>query len=69
MLILMRRAGQKLTIAPAAVLDLSTPVGELFLAGPIEVTVTEVDGPRVKIGISADHRFLILREELHHGEL
>jgi len=44
--------------------DLKMPVGELFAQGAIEVMVTAVNGAQVKLGIHADPRFLILREEL-----
>ncbi len=44
-------------------LDPKTPIGELFARGPIEVMVTDIHGAEVKLGFTADPRFLILREE------
>lgn len=65
MLILTRRVGQSLLMMPDQKLDLATPVGELFVSGPIRVLVAQVSGARVKFMIDADQRLLILREELH----
>jgi len=45
------------------------PVGELFAQGPIRIMVTAIQGGQVKLGLSADPRFLILREELFKHEL
>lgn len=42
----------------------STTIGELFRDGPIEITVTQVAGNRVRLGIQADRRLLVLRTEL-----
>ena len=64
MLILTRKPGQVVTIDLREDVDLKTPVGELFAQGSIEVMVTAVNGAQVKLGIRADPRFLILREEL-----
>ena len=64
MLILTRKPGQVVTINLREDVDLKTPVGELFAQGPIEVMVTAVNGAQVKLGIRADPRFLILRQEL-----
>ena len=64
MLLLTRKSGQGLTIGPEQTLDLSTPIGRLFADGPIRVVVKNVDGEHVRLGVVADARFLILREEL-----
>lgn len=64
MLLLTRKPGQGLTIGPEETLDLSTPIGRLFADGPIRVVVKNVDGEHVRLGVAADVRFLILREEL-----
>lgn len=64
MLVLTRRPGQAIRIDLMEGVDAKTPVGELFTAGAIEVTVTGVKGMQVKIGIRADSRFRVLREEL-----
>ncbi len=64
MLVLTRKPGQSIMIEPDATLDLRTPIGELFRAGPIEVVVTHVNHLQVKVGIHAHPRLQILREEL-----
>ena len=65
MLILTRKPGQRIKIQPAAGLPLTTPVGALFAAGPLEIVVQRVHGHQVRIGIEADAGFLVLREELN----
>ena len=45
-------------------LDPQTPAGELFAHMPIEVTVAKIEGGHVRLGIEADTRFRILRDEL-----
>jgi hypothetical protein len=52
-----------LTIHPQGTLDLATPIGELFRAGPIEVIVSRIDGDKVRIGINAHPDLLITRSE------
>jgi len=64
MLILTRKPGQVVRIDLMEDLDPKTPVGDLFAGGPIEVVVTSVNGAQVKLGLNADPRFRILREEL-----
>ena len=64
MLILTRKPGQLLIITPHASLDLSTPVGELFRNGPIEITVVRLEGSQVRLGINAPSSLLVLRDEL-----
>ena len=64
MLILTRKPGQVVTIDLLENLDPQTPVGELFVQGPIRIMVTAIQGGQVKLGLSADPRFLILREEI-----
>jgi sRNA-binding carbon storage regulator CsrA len=39
----------------------------LFAQGPIKVVVTQVKGRQVKLGIRADQRLAIVREELLDG--
>jgi sRNA-binding carbon storage regulator CsrA len=63
MLILTRKPGQCIHIAPHESLDPATPVGELFREGPIAVMVTQVEGGQVKLGIQAHRGFLILRDD------
>ena len=64
MLLLKRRPGETLIIKPSDALDPLTPIKDLFGAGPIKVQIRQVDGVQVKVGINADQRFIILREEL-----
>ena len=64
MLILTRKPGQLLIITPHASLDRSTPVGELFRNGPIEIAVVRLEGSQVRLGISAPSSLLVLRDEL-----
>ena len=63
MLILTRKSGQVVIIDMMEDLDPKTPIGELFARGPIEVMVTDIQGTQVKLGFTADPRFLILRQE------
>ena len=65
MLILTRRPGELITIRHNLSLDPATPVGELFLDGPIEIAIVRINGSQVSIGIQADPRLHILRGELH----
>jgi sRNA-binding carbon storage regulator CsrA len=62
-LVLTRKPGQIVEIKPDPSLDPATPVGELFAHGPIEVIALTINGSQVKLGISADMGFLILRRE------
>ena len=68
MLLLTRKPGQRITIQPAPGLPLTTPVGVLFAAGPLEIVVQRVHGQQVRIGIQADAGLLVLREELDVNE-
>jgi len=65
MLILTRKPGQIIKIAHAANLDPYTPIGEVFVNGPMEVMVSSVHGRQVRIGIRAHPGLLILRAELY----
>ncbi|MBI5783394.1 MAG: carbon storage regulator [Gammaproteobacteria bacterium] len=64
MLMLTRRSGQSIRLAPDPALDPMTPVGEFFRDGPIRVHVGHVEGNRVRIGIEAHPDIIILRDEL-----
>ena len=63
MLILTRKSGQVVIIDMMEDLDPQTPIGELFARGPIQIMVTNIYGAQVKLGFTADPRFLILRKE------
>lgn len=64
MLVLTRRPGELIRISPSKSLDPGTTVEKLFADGPIEVHVDSIAGERVRIGIKADDRLVILRNEL-----
>lgn len=65
MLVLTRKPGEAVKLDLLEDIDPRTPVGELLVRGPIEVVVLGVRGRQVKLGLRADARFLILREELY----
>ncbi len=64
MLVLTRKPDQAIQIDLMEDFDPRTPVGELFVTGPIEIIIGGRRGDQVKLGIIADKRFRILREEL-----
>lgn len=64
MLVLTRRSGQSIRLAPDPALDPATPVGEFFRDGPIQIHVGQVGSNRVRIGIEAHPNIVILRDEL-----
>jgi len=64
MLVLTRGVGEIIRIQLAADVDPEISARELFADGPIEIVVTRVQGAQVKLGIIADKRLLILRDEL-----
>ena len=64
MLVLTRKPGESINGDLLEEIDPRTPVGELLAGGPIEVVVLGVKRGQVKLGLRADARFLILREEL-----
>lgn len=56
---------QAILIHPALWLPHDTPIGELFVNRAIEIVVTRVMERReVRLGIEADRRFVVWREEL-----
>lgn len=64
MLVLTRRLGEIVRIQLLESVDPQTPIGQLFAGGPIKVMVTGIQGTQVRLGIAADSRFLILRDEV-----
>lgn len=66
MLVLSRKRGEGVQIELGEGVPASTPVGELFGAGPIEILVAQVVGNRVKLGVEADRRLVVLRSELRN---
>ncbi len=67
MLILTRATGQSIKIDLEEGVDGRTAAGLLFAQGPIEIVVTKVKGRQVKLGIRADARLAIVRDELLGG--
>ena len=68
MLILTRRADQRLVIEPLDSRDPSTLVSELFNQGPIEIVVNRIDARQVRLGINAHASLLVVRDELQGGK-
>lgn len=66
MLILSRKSGQAIRIDLVEGVDPRTPVGDLF-AQAITIAITNIHAGQVRIGVAADWRFRILREELRPG--
>ena len=64
MLVLTRRVGESVFIFPSDDLDPEMPVSELFKDGPIQVTLTRVNGNQARLGIVAPEALVIAREEV-----
>lgn len=64
MLIITRKPGQCLSIDLLTPADARLPAGELFASGPLQIVIARIEGGRVQLGIEADPRLRILREEL-----
>ena len=64
MLVLTRRTGESIYIFPSKELNPDTPVSELFKDGPIQLTVTRVNGNQARLGIIAPDSLTIAREEV-----
>jgi sRNA-binding carbon storage regulator CsrA len=64
MLVLTRRVGESVFIFPSDELALDTPVSVLFENGPIQLTLTRVNGNQARIGIVAPQTLTIAREEV-----
>jgi sRNA-binding carbon storage regulator CsrA len=67
MLIITRKRGQGIRIAPNPQTDPATPIGEIFAAGPIEVVYVQARGAQIRLGITAPLSLIVLREELIFG--
>ena len=67
MLVLTRRVGETLFIDLSDAVDPSTPVGELFIDGPVEVAVLDVNGSQVKVGVEAPEDVHVVREVILPG--
>ena len=68
MLVLTRKPRQNILLYPSPQLPPETTVGELFEAGPIAVVVARVEDGKVRMGVEADRRFVIMRGELEGWE-
>jgi sRNA-binding carbon storage regulator CsrA len=64
MLVLTRRVGESVFIFPSEGLSLDTPISALFENGPIQLTLTRVNGNQARIGIVAPQDLTIAREEV-----
>ena len=64
MLVLTRRTGESIFIFPSAELDANVPISELFKDGPIQLTLTRVNGNQARLGIIAPDSLTIAREEV-----
>lgn len=64
MLVLTRRVGESIFIFPSNELDANMPVSELFKDGPIQLTLTRVNGNQARVGIVAPNSLTIAREEV-----
>jgi len=64
MLVLTRRTGESIFIFPSNELDPNTPISELFTAGPIQLTLTRINGNQARLGIVAPNSLTIAREEV-----
>ncbi len=64
MLVLTRRVGESIFILPSGDVNPQTPIAELFKDGPIQLTLTRVNGNQARLGIVAPHSLTIAREEV-----
>ncbi|MFQ5643737.1 MAG: carbon storage regulator [Thiogranum sp.] len=64
MLVLTRRVGETIYIFPSSELPPDTPISALFKDGPIELTLTRINGNQARIGIVAPPTLTIAREEV-----
>lgn len=64
MLVLTRRVGESVLIYPSDEISPDTLVSELFASGPIQLTLTRINGNQARIGIVAPDELIIAREEV-----
>ena len=64
MLVLTRRVGESVFIFPARELPPDMLVSQLFGDGPIQLTLTRINGNQARIGIVAPENLTIAREEV-----
>ncbi|MCP4299193.1 MAG: hypothetical protein GY783_01290 [Gammaproteobacteria bacterium] len=58
-----RRDAESIEIRPADDIDLSMTLGDLFRAGPIEITIFSSNNNRVKMGVQAPEQLSIWRKK------
>ncbi len=66
MLVLTRKPGQLVLIAPKALMPSGLSVAEVFAAGPLLIVVNRVDRSHVSLGIDAPQWLYIERAERGH---
>ena len=64
MLVLTRRVGESVFIFPSDQLSPDTPISAIFGDGPIQLTLTRINGNQARIGIVAPATLTIAREEV-----
>jgi sRNA-binding carbon storage regulator CsrA len=64
MLVLTRRVGESVLIFPSEGLPPDTPISAVFADGPIQLTLTRINGSQARIGIVAPQNLTIAREEV-----
>ena len=67
MVILTRKVGQAIRIVPDADLDPATPIGELFIDGPISVILAGTREGQARMVVYSDSRFLVAEDEHFSG--
>lgn len=58
-----RRTGQGLCILPHPDLDPATPIGELFVQGPVQLVVGYAEEGTAQMALYADPRFQIIEDD------
>ncbi|GMQ83712.1 MAG: hypothetical protein BMS9Abin06_0450 [Gammaproteobacteria bacterium] len=64
MLVLTRRIGESIFIFPSDELSPDTPISTVFRNGPVQLTLTRINGNQARIGIVAPATLTIAREEV-----
>jgi len=63
MLIVSRKDAESIEIRPGDDIDPSMTLGDLFAAGPIEITIFSSNNNRVKMGVQAHEQLCIWRKK------
>lgn len=67
MFIITRKAGQVISIELGPETDPTTPVGDIFADGVIEIIVAQVRGSYIRLGVAAPPSLAIIRKETRSG--